>query len=76
MNIQFNNEFLSINNHIKCKSMNIKGFLFYKLSIYIITNNVGNIFLKIHKDYNVSKLENSRWRRMPSLCTIDVIDIL
>lgn len=55
---------------------NIKGFLFYKLSIYIITNNVGNIFLKIHKDYNVSKLENSRWRRMPSLCTIDVIDIL
>lgn len=53
-----------------------KGFLYYKLSKYIIFNNVGDIFEKIYKDYNVFKFENLRWWWMFSLCMIDVIDIL
>lgn len=76
MNMKITNQLLSIVNHIKFLIYEHKGFSYYKLSKYIIFNNVGDIFEKIHKDYNVPKLENSRWRRMPSLCTIDVIDIL
>lgn len=56
--------------------MNIKVSHITSL-VNILSLTMLVIYLKkIHKNYNVPKLENSRWRRMPSLCTIDVIDIL
>lgn len=44
--MKFTNQFLSIDNHIKLLIYEHKGFSYYKLSKYIITNNVGDIFKK------------------------------
>lgn len=44
--MKITNQFLSIVNHIKFLIYEHKGFSYYKLSKYIITNNVGDIFKK------------------------------